>query len=169
MSPARRFGSEFCMTTLEQRQMMMQRHKICLLWMCMIYKALVIPRRLACSVPWDLAQNVSLELWREIGVKHVAFLELWIRMASLELWLGMANEHEELLSCDLGWRVLPVWVCVCVLWRVRWVQIDCSPWYETNKLVVLRLYECYSYWELNLELRSVVRSMVSRTCSTSCD
>jgi len=24
-------------------------------------------------------------------VKHVAFLELWLRMTSLELWLGMAS------------------------------------------------------------------------------
>ena len=53
-----------------------------------------------------MAQNVSLELWLGIGVKHVAFLELWLEMASLELWLGMADEHEELLSCDSGWRVL---------------------------------------------------------------
>jgi len=43
-----------------------------------------------------------------IGVKHVAFLELWLKMASLELWLGMADEHEELLSCGSGWRVLSV-------------------------------------------------------------
>jgi len=51
---------------------------------------------------------VFLELWLGIGVKHVAFLELWLGMTSLELWLGMADEHEELLSCGLGWRVLPV-------------------------------------------------------------
>jgi len=49
-----------------------------------------------------------LELWLGIGVKGVAFLKLWLGMASLELWLGMANEHEELLSCGSGWRVLPV-------------------------------------------------------------
>jgi len=52
-----------------------------------------------------VAQNVSLELLLGIGVKHVAFLELWLGMASLELWLGMADEYEELLSCGLGWRV----------------------------------------------------------------
>jgi len=55
-----------------------------------------------------VAQNVSLELRLRIGVKHVAFLGLWLRMASLELWLGMADEHEELLSCGLSWRVLSV-------------------------------------------------------------
>jgi len=44
-------------------------------------------------------------------------LELWLRMTYLELWLGMTDEHEELLSCGSGWRVLPVWVCV--LWHVR--------------------------------------------------
>ncbi|QCD83458.1 hypothetical protein DEO72_LG2g3802 [Vigna unguiculata] len=44
----------------------------------------------------------------KIGVKHVAFLELWLRMTSLELWLGMADEHDELLSCGSSWRVLPV-------------------------------------------------------------
>jgi len=46
-----------------------------------------------------MARNVSLELWLGIGVKHVAFLELWLGMASLEWWLRMADEHEELLSC----------------------------------------------------------------------
>ena len=43
---------------------------------------------------------VFLELWLGIRVKHVAFLELWLIMASLELWLGMTDEHEELLICD---------------------------------------------------------------------
>jgi len=38
----------------------------------------------------------------------MAFLELWLRMTSLELWLGMADDPEELLSCSLGWRVLPM-------------------------------------------------------------
>jgi len=55
-----------------------------------------------------VAQIVSLELWLRIRVKHVALLELWLGMASLELWLEMADEHEELLSCGSGWRVLPV-------------------------------------------------------------
>ena len=49
-----------------------------------------------------------LRLWPRIGVKHVAFYGLWPGMTSLELWLGIANEHEEPLSCGLGWRVLPV-------------------------------------------------------------
>ena len=35
------------------------------------------------GVPWVVAQNVSLELWLGIGAKHIAFLELWLRMASL--------------------------------------------------------------------------------------
>ena len=55
-----------------------------------------------------MAQNVSLELWLGIGVKHMVFLELWLGIASLELWLGMTDEHEEPLSCGSGWRVLPV-------------------------------------------------------------
>ncbi|QCE06310.1 hypothetical protein DEO72_LG9g1321 [Vigna unguiculata] len=33
----------------------------------------------------EASRNVSLELWLGIGVKHVAFLKLWLRMASLEL------------------------------------------------------------------------------------
>ena len=49
-----------------------------------------------------MAQNVYLELWLGIGVKHVAFLDMLLRMTSLELWLGMANEYEELLSCGSG-------------------------------------------------------------------
>ena len=50
-----------------------------------------------------MSRNVSLELLLGIGVKNVEFLDLWLRMASLELWLRMANEHEEILSCGLGW------------------------------------------------------------------
>ena len=38
----------------------------------------------------------------------MAFFELWLGMKSFELWLGIADEHEEILSCDSGWRVLPV-------------------------------------------------------------
>ena len=38
-----------------------------------------------------MVQNVSLELWLEIGVRHVVFLELWLRMTSLELWLEMTD------------------------------------------------------------------------------
>jgi len=55
-----------------------------------------------------VARNVSLELWLGIGVKHVAFFELWLGMTSLELWLGMVNEHEEPLSCvvDVNVRVM---------------------------------------------------------------
>jgi len=55
-----------------------------------------------------VARNVSLELWLGIGVKHVAFLELWLGIVSLELWLEMVDEHEELLSCGSGWLVLSV-------------------------------------------------------------
>jgi len=55
-----------------------------------------------------VAQNVSLELWLEIGVKHVVFLELWLGIASLEMWLRLADEHEEPLSFGSGWRVLSV-------------------------------------------------------------
>jgi len=47
----------------------------------------------------------------------VAFSELWLGMTSFKLWLGIADEHEDLLSCGLSWRVLPVWVCW--LWPVR--------------------------------------------------
>jgi len=69
------------------------------------------------DIPLVVARNMSLELWLGIGVKHVAFLELWLGMTSLELWLGMASlalwlemadEHEEPLSCGSGWRVLLV-------------------------------------------------------------
>jgi len=38
-------------------------------------------------------------------------------MTNLELWLGMADEHEKLLSCGSGWRVLSMWVCW--LWPAR--------------------------------------------------
>jgi len=72
------------------------------------------------GVPWVVAQNISLDLWHEIGVKHVAFLELWLEMASLELWLEMVDEHKELLSCGSGWRVLPIWVCV-------WCRVQIGP------------------------------------------
>jgi len=72
-----------------------------------------------------VARNVSLELWLRIGVKHVVFLELWLRIASLELWLEMTDEHEEPLSCGSGWRVL---LCECAgCGQYGWVQIDCPP------------------------------------------
>jgi len=58
----------------------------------------------------------------------MAFLELWLGMTSLELWLGMADEHEEFLSCDSGWRVLSVCVCACC-GVYGWVQLDCPPHY----------------------------------------
>jgi len=38
-----------------------------------------------------VTQNVSLELWLGIGVKHVIFLKLWLGIASLELWLGLTS------------------------------------------------------------------------------
>ncbi|QCE00196.1 hypothetical protein DEO72_LG7g1483 [Vigna unguiculata] len=59
---------------------------------------------------WTNAFSLSEEQYNCVlqGVKHVAFYELWLRMTSLELWLGIADEHEELLSCGSGWRVLPV-------------------------------------------------------------
>ena len=43
-----------------------------------------------------------------LKVGLLVFLELWLGIASLELWLGMTDEHEELLSCGEGWRVLSV-------------------------------------------------------------
>jgi len=36
----------------------------------------------------------------------------------------MTDEHEELLSCGSGWRVLLVWVRG--LWLLQRVQIDCE-------------------------------------------
>ena len=62
-------------------------------WMCVVYKALMVSRRLACwcslscgskRIPWVVAQD-------EIGVKHVTFLELCLRMTSLELWLELVS------------------------------------------------------------------------------
>jgi len=53
------------------------------LWMCVVYKALGDTLRM------DFA-GTFLELWLGMEGKHVAFLELWLRMTSLELWLGMA-------------------------------------------------------------------------------
>ncbi|QCD96252.1 hypothetical protein DEO72_LG6g954 [Vigna unguiculata] len=71
----------------------------------------VVPPGDICSV----SVFEALSAWRHMSpakrsrrVKHVAFLELWLRMTSLELWLGIADEHEELLSYGSGWRVLPV-------------------------------------------------------------
>jgi len=55
----------------------------------------------------------------------VAFLGLWLKMTSIELWLRMADEHEESLSCDSDWRVLPVWVYE--LWTVQMGLEDCPP------------------------------------------
>jgi len=38
-----------------------------------------------------MAQNLSLELWLGIGVKHVVFLELWFKITSFELRLRLAS------------------------------------------------------------------------------
>ncbi|QCD92927.1 hypothetical protein DEO72_LG5g996 [Vigna unguiculata] len=43
-----------------------------------------------------------------LKVGLLVFLELWLGIASLELWLRMVDEHEELLSCGSGWRLLSV-------------------------------------------------------------
>ena len=43
------------------------------------------------DVPRVVAWNISLNLWLEIGVKHVVFLELWLIITSLELWLELAS------------------------------------------------------------------------------
>ncbi|QCE03073.1 hypothetical protein DEO72_LG8g1092 [Vigna unguiculata] len=67
-----------------------------------------ITQRWACWCSLGCGLKCILELWLRIGVKHVAFYGLWPRMTSLELWLRIADEHEELLSCGSGWRVLPV-------------------------------------------------------------
>jgi len=71
------------------------------LWMCVIYEALGDTLRMEFVV-------VSLEVWLKTEGKHVAFLELWLEMASLELWLGMTDGHEDSLSCGSDWRVLSV-------------------------------------------------------------
>jgi len=72
-----------------------------------------------------MAQNVSLELWLGIGVKHIAFLKLCLEMAYLELWLRMMDAHKESLSCVSDWRVLPV--CVCKLLLVWMGPKDYPP------------------------------------------
>ena len=79
-----------------------------LVWMCVVYKVLMISRRSDCYCSLSCGSERILELWLRIVVKHMAFLELWLGMASLELWLRMVDEHEELLSCGSGWRVLSV-------------------------------------------------------------
>ncbi|QCD87177.1 hypothetical protein DEO72_LG3g1711 [Vigna unguiculata] len=88
VSTAKRFGSAIRLAAWEQGQAIMQ-----------------MP-----DLHFVALDNVFLKLWLGIRVKHVAFLGLWLKMTSLELWLGMADEHEELLSCGSGWRVLSV-VC----------------------------------------------------------
>ena len=113
----RQSRSEIRLAALKQRQAITQRQTAC----CFDVRGLQgfgdSLKVDLLDVPWVVAQNVSLELWLGIGVKHVTFLELWLGMTSLEIWLGMADGHEELLSCGSGWRVLPVWVCE--LWLVR--------------------------------------------------
>ncbi|QCE06800.1 hypothetical protein DEO72_LG9g1815 [Vigna unguiculata] len=73
-----------------------------------VYKTSKISQWWACWCSLGCGPERILQLWLGIGVKHVAFYGLWPRMTSLELWLGIADEHEKLLSCGSGWRVLPV-------------------------------------------------------------
>jgi len=95
MCPAKRSGTEFRLAALQQRQAIMQRQHTYLLWMCVVYKTLVIPK--------GILVGVFLELWlRTIS------LELWLRTISLELWLGIEDEYEESLIFGSDWRVLLV-------------------------------------------------------------
>jgi len=71
-----------------------------------VYKASKISRWWACWFSMGYGPERILELWLEIGVKHVTFYGLWPGM--IELWLGITDEHEEPLSYGSGWRVLPV-------------------------------------------------------------
>ena len=86
MCPAKRSGTEFRLAALQQRQAIMQRQHTYLLWMCVVYKTLVIPK----------------------GILVGVFLELWLRTISLELWLGIEDEYEESLIFGSDWRVLLV-------------------------------------------------------------
>ena len=80
----------------------------CLLWCAWSTRFLWCLEVWLTGVPWVVAQNIFLELWLGIRVKHVSFLELWLKMTSLELWLKMADEHEKSFSCGSNWQVLPV-------------------------------------------------------------
>jgi len=51
----------------------------------------MISRRSACWCSLSCGSERILELWLGIEVKHVTFLELWLRMTSLELWLELAS------------------------------------------------------------------------------
>ena len=101
-APAKRSGSVYRLTALEQRQAIMQRQD---LWFVCLdvcdlqgfgdtSKVSLLECSLSCDserIPWVVARNVSLELWLEIGVKHMAFL-------------GCGSEWH-LLSCGSRWRM----------------------------------------------------------------
>ena len=115
--PSRRFGGgQRLMVRVPRQTILLQQYWCCWFCRCDLRGFWWCFKGGIAGVPWVVAQNVSLELWLGIGVKHVVFLELWLGIASLELWLGMADEHEEPLSCGSGGPVLPVWVCW--LWPV---------------------------------------------------
>jgi len=107
-------------------------------------RLLKISQGWACWCSLGCGPEHILELWLGIGVKHVAFYGLWPKMTSFELWLGIADEHEKLLSCGSGWRVLLVWVCW--LWPVR-MGPDGFPSSVIllTSLVVLGRYRLCSY------------------------
>jgi len=98
VSSARRSGSVFCLAVKEQRQAIIRR-RACELFVLDVRDLYYFGDTLKVGLldlPCFVTRNVSLELWLGIGVKHVAFLELWLGMASLEFWLEIANEHDEL-------------------------------------------------------------------------
>ena len=76
MSPARQSGGLMCLgDTMKQR-----------------YFACFDVRGLQCVQDiLKVGLLVFLEFWLRIGVKHVIFLELWLKITSLELWLGIAS------------------------------------------------------------------------------
>jgi len=156
--PARRPGSKFCLVAQEQHHVILQSQKLCFdccghAWSTKLWWYL--EGRLA-GVPWVVAQNVSIELWLGIEVKHVAFLELWLRdiswvmvrdggwtQGTLELWLGLASVAS---------------VSVRVVARTdgsRYIA-HLSMW--LTSLIVLGHYELCSYWELHLVLHIMVCS-----------
>jgi len=119
LSPARQSGSLMRMASRVLRQAIPWSNCGCLLWCAWSTRLLWYLKGRLVGIPWVVARNVSFELWLEIGVKHVTFLELWLRMTSLELWLGMVDEHKELFSWA---RVGECCWCECAgCGQYRWV------------------------------------------------
>ena len=110
----------------------MQRQSAWLLLMCVVYKALVIPRRSACwcslscgseRIPWVVTRDKGLSTWHSLSCGsewHLLSYGSGLRMNMTNSWVVA--------------RVGECYRCECASCGLYgWVQIDCLPQYVADE------------------------------------